>query len=98
MADTPKPPLKAYQNERFLNSRDARPLRILSEYFEPKSRFDRHEVNDTVVFMGSARTLSREDAEAALAEAEGSGRESRPPNRPWACPSTTKPRANSPIA
>jgi hypothetical protein len=73
MADTPKRPLKAYQNERFLNSRDARPLRILSEYFEPQSRFDRHEVNDTIVFMGSARTLSREDAEAALAEAERSG-------------------------
>lgn len=73
MPNSPKPPLKAYQSERFLNSRDARPLRILSEYLEPKSRFDRHEVNDTIVFMGSARTLSRADAEAAVAEAERSG-------------------------
>ena len=73
MPNDPKPPLKAYQSERFLNSRDARPLRILSEYLEPKSRFDRHEVNDTIVFMGSARTLSRADAEAAVAEAERSG-------------------------
>jgi len=73
MPNSPKPPLKAYQSDRFLNSRDARPLRILSEYLEPKSRFDRHEVNDTIVFMGSARTLSRADAEAAVAEAERSG-------------------------
>lgn len=63
-------PVQAYRNEAFLNSRDARALRILSEYLEPKSRFERYHVDDTIVFMGSARFLSREDAEAALAEAE----------------------------
>ena len=61
---------KAYRNEAFLNSRDGRALRILAEYLEPKCRFDREHVDDTIVFMGSARTLSREQAEAALKKAE----------------------------
>ena len=64
---------KAYQNPRFLESKDARALRILSEYLEPLSRFKRYGVQDTVVFMGSARLSSREAAEAALAEAERAG-------------------------
>ena len=54
---------KAYENTGFLNSRDGRALRILSEYLEPKSRFDLHKVDDTIVFMGSARIKSREQAE-----------------------------------
>jgi uncharacterized protein (TIGR00730 family) len=64
---------KAYRNEAFLNSRDGRTLRILAEYLEPKSRFERENVDDTVVFMGSARTLPREQAEAALKKAEAEG-------------------------
>jgi uncharacterized protein (TIGR00730 family) len=66
-------PVKAYANEKFLNSKDARALRILAEYLEPRSRFERHKVEDTIVFMGSARTLPREDAEAALRKAEHAG-------------------------
>src|SRR5258708_38339116 len=61
---------KAYQDPGFLNSKDARALRILSEYLEPKSRFDHHKVDDTIVFMGSARIKSREDAEEALQKAK----------------------------
>lgn len=61
---------KAYRNEAFLNSRDGRELRILAEYLEPKSRFDRENVDDTIVFMGSARTLPRDRAEAALKKAQ----------------------------
>jgi uncharacterized protein (TIGR00730 family) len=64
---------KAYRNEAFLNSKDGRELRMLAEYLEPKSRFDRENVDDTIVFMGSARTLSREKAEAALKRAETDG-------------------------
>jgi len=63
-------PIKSYHNTGFLNSKDARVLRMLSEYLEPKSRFDRHHVEDTVVFMGSARIKSRDDAEALVREAE----------------------------
>jgi uncharacterized protein (TIGR00730 family) len=60
---------KAYEDMRFLESKDARGLRILAEYLEPLSRFKRFGVQDTIVFMGSARLMSREAAEAALAEA-----------------------------
>jgi hypothetical protein len=62
---------KAYSNPSFLNSREGRSLRILSEYLEPKSRFERLRVDDTIVFMGSARLKSREQAEEALRRAEG---------------------------
>ena len=73
MTDRPRRD-KAYQNPGFLNSKNARELRILSEYLEPKSRFDRHRVEDTIVFMGSARILSREAAADLLRAAQaGSG-------------------------
>jgi len=65
--------VEAYLNESFLGSASARPLRILSEYLEPKSRFDHYRIADTVVFMGSARLISREQAEAELKEAERDG-------------------------
>jgi uncharacterized protein (TIGR00730 family) len=61
---------KAYSNPSFLSSKEARALRILSEYLEPKSRFERLRVDDTIVFMGSARVKSREQAEEALRKAE----------------------------
>jgi uncharacterized protein (TIGR00730 family) len=61
---------KAYLNETFLRSSSARPLRILSEYLEPKKRFDESRIDDTIVFMGSARLRSREDAMAAVHAAE----------------------------
>ncbi|HMK67782.1 MAG TPA: LOG family protein [Stellaceae bacterium] len=64
---------KAFHNTRFLESRDARAIRILSEYLEPLSRFERSDVQDTIVFMGSARLKARDAAEAALAAAELSG-------------------------
>jgi uncharacterized protein (TIGR00730 family) len=64
---------KAYEDMRFLESKDARALRILAEYLEPLSRFQRKEVRDTIVFMGSARLVSRQMAEVTLAEAEKMG-------------------------
>ena len=59
----------AYQNEPFLNSPDGRILRILSEYAEPLSRFRREQIQDTVVFFGSARFKSLEVAEKGLKDA-----------------------------
>jgi uncharacterized protein (TIGR00730 family) len=73
MTERQRRPVKAYRNQGFLNSKDARALRILSEYLEPKSRFERHRVEDTIVFMGSARVKSRERAEEELRKAEGGG-------------------------
>ena len=45
----------AYKDDEFLDSDDARPLRILAEYLQPMQAFRREEVADTVVFFGSAR-------------------------------------------
>jgi len=50
----------------FLESPEARPIRILSEYLEPLRRFREQKIQDTVVFFGSARVDSRERAERAL--------------------------------
>jgi uncharacterized protein (TIGR00730 family) len=56
----------AYLYPEFLNSAEARPIRILSEYLEPLRRFKEQRIQDTVVFFGSARVDSRERAERAL--------------------------------
>jgi len=45
----------AYRDQDFLNSDDARPLRILSEYLAPLRALREQEIRDTVVFFGSAR-------------------------------------------
>jgi uncharacterized protein (TIGR00730 family) len=65
--------VKAYTNEAFLNSQSARSLRILSEYLEPKTRFEELRIRDTIVVFGSSRTLSREVALKRLEEAERTG-------------------------
>ena len=62
----PQQPL-AYHDRAFLDSQDARPVRILAEYLEPARRFRQHDIQDTVVFFGSARVHSRKEAEKALA-------------------------------
>ena len=48
----------AYHNDAFVESDDARPIRILAEYLEPLRRFRQERVHDTVVFFGSARIAS----------------------------------------
>ena len=62
--------VKAYLKESFLTSSDARPLRMLAEYLEPRSRFDHYKIDDTIVFMGSARLVSRTQASAEVDAAE----------------------------
>jgi uncharacterized protein (TIGR00730 family) len=62
----------AYENETFVNSPDGRILRILSEYMEPIARFRREQIQDTVVFFGSARFHSRNAAEDQLAQVDSS--------------------------
>jgi len=52
----------AYENRTFLHSPEARTLRILSEFYEPKARFEKLNVVDTIVFFGSARLVSKRDA------------------------------------
>ncbi|MDR3665415.1 MAG: TIGR00730 family Rossman fold protein [Ignavibacteriaceae bacterium] len=57
---------KAYENEEFLNSADARILRILAEFLEPQGKFKKLNVADTIVFFGSARLLPKDQALKAL--------------------------------
>lgn len=59
---------KAYNDSEFLNSPQARSLRILSEYSGPQARFYKEDVKDTIVFYGSARIPSRRQALKAVNE------------------------------
>lgn len=53
---------KAYKNIEFLNSPQARTIRILAEYLEPEKRFQEKNIKHTVVFFGSSRVSpDRED-------------------------------------
>jgi len=49
---------KSYFDREFLESSDARSIRILSEYFHPQQIFRKKQVHDTIVFFGSARAKS----------------------------------------
>lgn len=48
-------PIIPYRNQVFLDSDEARPIRILSEYLEPLYRLKEEHIHDTIVFFGSAR-------------------------------------------
>src|SRR5699024_8601135 len=50
---------KAYKNPEFMLGDDARPLRILSEYIEPRTRLAAYDVERAVIFWGSARLRPR---------------------------------------
>jgi uncharacterized protein (TIGR00730 family) len=58
-----KQPLKAYEDFTFLNSADARVIRILAEYLEPLQRMKKYNIRDTIVFYGSARISSQKEAD-----------------------------------
>ncbi|MGA2415421.1 MAG: TIGR00730 family Rossman fold protein [Candidatus Sulfotelmatobacter sp.] len=85
MPDKLNPAPLAYRNQPFLDSPDGRILRILAEYQEPLARFRREQIQDTVVFFGSARfqgqtsakdqlsTVEKKRAEAADVDAEHHG-------------------------
>jgi hypothetical protein len=45
----------AYKDEKFLDSGEARPIRILAEYLQPLRIFCREQIHETIVFFGSAR-------------------------------------------
>ena len=75
--DGAPPPLDraplAYENSAFLNSADGRLIRIVAEYCEPLARFRKEQIQDTVVFFGSARFRGREEADLALELLENTG-------------------------
>src|SRR4029079_3189497 len=61
----PHQPL-AYLDPTFLESIEARPVRILAEYLEPLRRFKEQKTQEPSVFFGSARVDSQARAEHAL--------------------------------
>jgi len=63
-------PPKAYKNDDFLNSSEARKIRVLCEMTEPEKRFRAENIEDTIVMFGSARIRPMAQAKAELAKVE----------------------------
>jgi uncharacterized protein (TIGR00730 family) len=82
MEEARKLPLKAYENLEFMQTNNARLIRILSEYLEPASRLKWQRVKDTIVFFGSARVEPRDVAQKRLqdlqAQAQDGGAKYKP--------------------
>jgi len=62
-----------YYNTDFLSGSSGRSVRILSEYYGPLERMNKNNINDTIVFFGSARLKPREIAlkDLQLAKKDG---------------------------
>ena len=71
MSET-QPKKDFFSDAEFYTSPEARSLRILSEYLGPRQRFSRNHIEDTIVFFGSARLVSKQKAEQALEKASKS--------------------------
>ncbi len=71
---------KSYENLDFLKSPSARLIRVLCELVEPEVRFRRYRIKDTIVFFGSSRTLSPEDAQRQLKTTEQRLAAEKPPS------------------
>jgi len=63
-------PLKAYDNPSFLNSPEGRLIRVMCEMTEPNGRLRRHDIQNTIVFFGSARLKPADVAQQELAAIE----------------------------
>jgi uncharacterized protein (TIGR00730 family) len=57
-------PKTPHEDQRFLQSTPARPLRILAEYIHPLVQLKKEGIGDTIVMFGSARIEAHETAKA----------------------------------
>jgi uncharacterized protein (TIGR00730 family) len=57
-------PKAPHENQEFMQSTPARPIRILAEYIHPLAQLKKERIGDTIVMFGSARIESREVAAA----------------------------------
>lgn len=71
-------PFKAYNNADFLNSPEARQIRVLCEFTEPQKRFAELGIENTIIFFGSARVPGSKIAGEQLAAAEKAVKEGVP--------------------
>src|SRR5262247_2497376 len=60
----------SFLNTEFMKSPPARIIRIISEYLEPAERLQRARIRDTIVFFGSARSLSPEQAADQMSQVD----------------------------
>ncbi len=70
IGSNPQPRPNSFHNPEFIDSPEARAIRILCEYTEPESKFRRLSVKNTIVMFGSARIRPLADAQARLEAAE----------------------------
>jgi uncharacterized protein (TIGR00730 family) len=73
--------LKAYHNPEFMNCTEARTLRILSEFLEPERKFAKEEIEETIVFFGSARIRPPQIARKELRKIEQEISKTKKPNK-----------------
>jgi uncharacterized protein (TIGR00730 family) len=69
----------AYQDPKFMDSVAARPVRIITEYLDPKYRLREEGVADTIVMFGSARILPKDRAVARLKSAQKAAARTKTP-------------------
>ena len=75
IGSNPQPRPAAFHSPEFIDSPEARAIRILAEYLQPETRFRRLSVKNTIVMFGSARIRPLADARARLEAAENNLRE-----------------------
>jgi len=68
-----------YLDPVFMESLQARPVRIMTEYIDPLERLRHEKVGDTIVMFGSARIRSREDTLKHLQKLKNGKRRSTTP-------------------
>ena len=65
-----KSAMKAYDNKRFLHSKNGRILRLISEYLYPEQKLRAFGIKRTVIFFGSARIHPLDELHEKIAETE----------------------------
>lgn len=63
-------PEKAYNRRDFIHSPEGRVIRVISEYQYPEKHFKKNNINNLIIFFGSARSLPKEEYESGIAELE----------------------------
>lgn len=66
MSNSDPSKISTFLDEEFLRSPEARQVRMLAEIAAPGQKFAKEEVKNTIVFFGSARSVSEKDARAHL--------------------------------
>ncbi len=77
LGSNPPLPHNSFHDAKFIDSPEARALRILAEYIQPDTSFRRLSIKNTIVMFGSARIKSPEEASVRLKAAENNRKTGR---------------------